>query len=128
MHTKQLSLNNSCQRQEIKRIIEIVPHIIIPVLFANLIVKTIHVCDVTRLMIPPQQYQQIRMLQLVKKQQQDALHRVVPTIYIVSQHDIALFRNCPASFEHLQHVPELSMNITADYHRRLHRLNIRLLK
>ena len=67
MNTKYLSLNDSRKRKIVKCISEVVPDIMIAILFCYLIIKAIYSGDVSWLMIAPQQYYCLRIFELVQE-------------------------------------------------------------
>lgn len=62
MDAEYLPFNNSSDRQEIKGVVEIVPNIVVAILFTNFVVKAIHVGYVSRLMIASQKHDGVRVL------------------------------------------------------------------
>lgn len=67
MNAKYLTLNYGCKRQIVKSIIKIVPNIVISIFFGYLIVKSIHKCDITWLMISSKKYYSIGIFEFVKE-------------------------------------------------------------
>ena len=62
MNAEDLTLNDSCERQVVESVIEVVPDIMVTILFCNLVIKSINIGNVTRLVIAPQQDHSLRVL------------------------------------------------------------------
>ena len=73
MNAKDLSLNDSCKRKVVKSISEIVPYIMVAILFGNFVVEAVNCGDVSRLVISSQQYYCLRIFELIQKKQQNRL-------------------------------------------------------
>ena len=67
MHAEDLTLDDGCQRQVIEGIIEIVPDIVIAVLFGCLLIKAVDIGDVAGLVVTTQQHDVLRVFYLVQK-------------------------------------------------------------
>lgn len=65
---------DGCQGQIVKGFVEIIPNVLITVLLVHLIIEAIHVCDVSGLVVAPQEDQPVWILELVQEQQSDGLH------------------------------------------------------
>jgi hypothetical protein len=47
MYAKDLSLDDSCEREIIEGLIKIVPNVMITILFGDLIIEAVYVCDIS---------------------------------------------------------------------------------
>lgn len=84
MHTKNLFINKSSHRKHIKGSYKLFPHAYVePSL--TLLVKAINLGDVFALVISSQQKNTFRILDLVGKEETDALDAALSAIHIVAK-------------------------------------------
>jgi len=84
VETEDLVLNHGCQWQEIEQICVVLPNIGISIFPQTLIVKTIHLCNLSRFMISAQNSDSILEPDFQANQEGNGLNRVVPSINVIS--------------------------------------------
>ena len=123
-----LILDHRRQRHEIKKIGKRLPNSRVSVLPHALVVKPVHLRDLSRLVIPTNDRHPIRIPHLERDDQRHRLHRVVPAIDVIPQKQIIRIGRQPSHLEHLHHVVKLSVYVPHHRHRRSHELHVALLR
>ena len=123
-----LILDHRRQRHEIKKIGKRLPNSRVSVLPHALVVKPVHLRDLSRLVIPTNDRHPIRIPHLERDDQRHRLHRVIPAIDVIPQKQIIRIGRQPSHLEHLHHVVKLSVYVPHHRHRRSHELHVALLR
>lgn len=74
MHTIYLVLNYGDEREVVKHVSEVFPHLLAPVLAENLVVKTVDLCDLAGLVVAADHVDTVRVAHLEEDEQRRALH------------------------------------------------------
>lgn len=80
----------------------------------TLIVEAIDAVDAGTLMVPTEQEEVLRVLDLIGQQQTDGLQRLLASVHIVPQKEVVAFRREAAILEQPQKVIVLAMDVTCD--------------
>mmetsp|Transcript_5811 Transcript_5811/g.22973 ORF Transcript_5811/g.22973 Transcript_5811/m.22973 type:complete len:281 (+) Transcript_5811:959-1801(+) len=126
VHAKYLVIYERRQRKVIEHIRAISPHVDAPVFAQTLVVKPVHLRDLSTLVIPPNEIHSIRVPHLQRQEQQKRLHAVKPAIDEVPHEQIVCIRAVAADFKQFQQIVKLPVNVPAYRHRRIDRLHVRL--
>lgn len=89
MNAKDVPFNHSSDSQVIKDFCAIFPGIGIPIFPNCLIIVSINSTDLSALMVPSQQSNESRILQLQTKQKSECLNRIVTPVHKVTHEDVA---------------------------------------
>ena len=85
MNTEQLVIHESTQRETVEHIGTRFPHGNIPILLQTLVIKTIHLRDLTTLMISTEKIDTIRISNLQSEKKEKRLNTVITSINVVAQ-------------------------------------------
>jgi hypothetical protein len=111
MDAKDLGSDDGGNRERVEGIDKGLPdlHVAPPLAF---IVETVDAGDVGALVVPPQQEEVLGILQLVAKQQQDGLERLLTTVDVVTKKEKVGLRGEAAHLKHADEVRVLAMHIS----------------
>mmetsp|Transcript_39432 Transcript_39432/g.127611 ORF Transcript_39432/g.127611 Transcript_39432/m.127611 type:complete len:314 (-) Transcript_39432:100-1041(-) len=126
VHAEDLVLDQRRERQVVEDLCAVPPDVDRAVLAQALVVKAVHLRDLPRLVVAPQQRDPVRPAGLEQQQQRHRLDRVVAAVDEIAHEDVARLRAGASAVEQLQQVVELAVDVAADGDRRLHRLHRRL--
>lgn len=112
MHSKDRVVNHGSQRQIVKHVGEIAPHIGRAKLARTLGEKTVHLRDLARLVIAAQQSDAMRIAQFQNTQQRDGFNTVISTIDKIAQKQVVDVRRRTRNLENLQQVVKLPLRTT----------------
>ena len=87
VHTQDRAVDDSPEREEIEGLVEIFPTVRVAVFLVDLVQEAIHHGHVATLVVPPQQVDPIGMHDFQTEQKRNGLHRVVPPIHKIPNHD-----------------------------------------
>jgi len=125
--TENLVVDESSQGQVVKEVGEVFPHVGIAILAQTLVVKTIHLCDLTRLMIATEDGDALGVSNLESDQESDSLNGVVATVNVVTHKEIVCVWIRSPDLEEFHQVVELTVNIAAHSNGAFHWLHVRFL-
>ena len=114
MDAKDFSINNCANSEIIKDSSAIFPRVSIAILSHRFVVKAIHCCYLSRLMVSSKQSDTFGPLQFETEQELEGLNRVVAAIDEVSHEDVTFFWNFPTCFEQFEEVVELTVDVAAN--------------
>jgi len=114
MQTKDLVLNNSCQRQKIKQVRKKLPHIGIAVFAHALIIETINLGDLSTFVIASKNSDAFSVAYFETDKQSDCFNGVVTSVYVVTHEEVVSVWRFASDLEELNKIVELAMNITAN--------------
>ncbi len=126
MHAKHTSIHHSPERQVVKHLAAVAPHIDAAVLAHALVVEAVHLRDLARLVVAAYQRDAVRIAHLERKQQQERLHRVEAAVDEIAQEEVIGLGTHAAVLEELHEVEELAVDVAADGDGRIHMLHITL--
>mmetsp|Transcript_33163 Transcript_33163/g.105757 ORF Transcript_33163/g.105757 Transcript_33163/m.105757 type:complete len:344 (+) Transcript_33163:85-1116(+) len=126
VHAEDLVLDQRRERQVVEDLCAVPPDVDRAVLAQALVIKAVHLRDLPRLVVAPQQRDPVRPASLEQQQQRHRLDRVVAAVDEVAHEDIARLRARASAVEQLKEVVELAVDVAADGDGRLHRLHRRL--
>jgi len=122
-----LAFDESCDGEVIKEVGEVLPNIRCPVLPQALIIKPIHLGNLSRLMVPPQNSDPGRVTDFEGNEEAHSLNRVEASIHVISHEQVVGLGQIPANPEELNQIMELAVHVPAHRHRAAHRLHIGLI-
>jgi len=114
VHAKDGLVDDGGKRKEVHYLCAVAPHVYRPIFAKALIVKAIHLCDLTRLVVASNECDVLRVTHLESKQQQEGLHGVEAPIYEIAHEQIICARTVVAHSEQFHQIVELTMDITAN--------------
>lgn len=88
MNAEDLIIDNSCKWEEVKYFSTILPHIEAAVLTETFIVESVNLCYLAGLMISTQKCDSSLIADFQSEKENEGLHRVESTIYVVSQEEV----------------------------------------
>ena len=99
MKAENLIFDDSCQRQVVKEVRQVLPDISIAVLSETLIVEAIDLCDLTTFMVTAENRDAFLKSYFKTDEKCDGLHRVVSTIDIITHEEVISIGRSPTDFE-----------------------------
>ncbi|KAG7730348.1 hypothetical protein KL933_000143 [Ogataea haglerorum] len=115
------------EREVVKHVAAVAPHVSRAVLAHALVVKPVHAGDLTRLVVSPDQVDAVWISHFVAQQQQKRLERVEPAVHKVAEKQVLCVRRLFGDLEQPQQVVQLPVDVAADRHGRVHQLDVGLL-
>lgn len=113
IHAKYLLVDDGCHRHAAEGIIEVLPQIdIVPA--SNFIIKAVDSVNGCNFVVPSQNEEILRILDLVGKEQAYCLQALIPDIYVVTQEEVIGFRRESARCKNAEEVVVLAMDTAAD--------------
>lgn len=108
VQTEDLVVDQCCEREVIEKICEELPHICVSVLAQALVVESIHLSDLTRLVISAENGDSIAVSQLEGDEESYCLNRVVSTVNVVAHEQVVCVWRVATNAEQLRKVVLLS--------------------
>jgi hypothetical protein len=112
MDREDLIVNDCAYRDKVKDICKHLPYLWISILLLALSIEAIDLSDLPCLVVSAKKTDSVRVSDLVKQQESHRLNAMMASINIVSEEQVVDIRNVSSNFEHLHHVPELSVDIS----------------
>ena len=122
-----LIFDDSCQRQVVKEVRQVLPDISIAVLSETLIVEAIDLCDLTTFMVTAENRDAFLKAYFEADEKCDGLHRVVSTIDVITHEEVISIRRAATDLEKLHQIVELAVDVAADCNWAPYRLYIDLI-
>lgn len=136
MHAKNTAINNRGECEVIEDLAAVAPDVRGAVLALALVEEAVHLRDLPRLVVPPDERDPVGVAHFVREQQEEGLDGVEPAVDEVAcvcemggceqgrtgrkkreegrtHEEVVRVRTEPADLEELHHVPELTMYIPA---------------
>ena len=126
MQAEYLILYDSCQRQIVKEICQVFPHVGVAILAEALVVETVDLSDLATLVIASQNRDSVLKAHFQTDQERHCLDTVVAAIDIIAHEQVVCIRRASSNLKQFHQVVELAVDITADRDRALDRLNVYL--
>lgn len=126
MEAENLILDDSSERQVIEELGELLPNVCVAILSQTFIIETIHLCDLSALVIASEDGDSILITHLKGDEKSHRLNTVVATIDVVTHEEVVRVGWLTSDLEKLSQVVELTMDITADGDGSAHLLHVRL--
>lgn len=114
MHAEDFIIDDCCQSQVVEDGGAISPHVGRSVLAQALVVETVHLRDLSALMVAADQSNSLRVPYLEGEQQQKGLDRVVASVDEIAHKQIVGLWALATDLEQFLEVVELTVDITAD--------------
>mmetsp|Transcript_46806 Transcript_46806/g.100246 ORF Transcript_46806/g.100246 Transcript_46806/m.100246 type:complete len:256 (-) Transcript_46806:193-960(-) len=108
-----LVVHQGRERQVVEEVGEALPCARAAILAHTLVVEAIDLGDLSAFVVPPEHCDSFPEPHLEAEEQRDALHREVPSVYIVAQEEIVGVWRKASNAEELHEVMELSVHIPA---------------
>lgn len=124
--TEDLVVDERCERQEIEQVCKVLPDIRVAILAQALVVEAVHLSDLARLVVATQNGDAAGVADLERDEQSDGLNREVATINVIAHEEVVGIGIGSSDLEQLHQVVELTVDVTANCHRALHRLHVAL--
>ena len=109
MRTENSSLDQRGQRKTIERVGKVFPHVRVTVHAKTLVVESVHLCDLSALVISSRQGNTIRISYFHAHQQRHRLQGVHTSVHVISHEEVVRERRFTAYVEEFDHVVELSV-------------------
>ena len=127
METEDLVLDHCCQRQVVKQVSQVLPHVGIAILAEALVIEAVDLGDLATLVVATEDSDTLLKAHFKADEKRDGLHTVVSTVNVITHEKIVCIRGSSSDFEKLHQVMELSVDITTDRHWASHWLHVLLL-
>ena len=114
MDAENFVVNDGCEGQVVKDLCAVAPHVDGAVLAKTFIVETVHLSDLSRLVIASDESDTFRVAHLKSQEEEECLDGVVATIHEVAHEEIVGVGALAAHLEQLHQVIELTMDVTAN--------------
>ena len=114
MQGEYLSLHHSSQWQLVKELREVLPHVGISVLALALIIKAVHLCDLTTLVVAPENGNPVSISDLECDQQCDRFHAVIAPIDVIAHKQVISVRAIASDLEQLDQIVELAVDVATN--------------
>ena len=92
MKAENLIFDDSCQRQVVKEVRQVLPDISIAVLSETFVVEAIDLCDLTTFMVTAENRDAFLKAYFEADEKCDGLHRVVSTIDVITHEEVISIR------------------------------------
>lgn len=99
METEYGIVYNSCEREVVKQLSEVDPHIGVSVLAETLVVEAIDLSDLSHLVVSSQDSKAILESHFQGDQKSNSFDRVVPTVDIIAHEEVVSIWRLSANFE-----------------------------
>ena len=116
MQTENLILDDSCERQIVEEVGEVLPHVGVAVLAEALVVEAVDLGDLSALVVASQDSDSLLEAHFETDEQRDRLDTVVAAVNVVPHEQIVSIRTAPTNLEQLHEVVELAVDVAADGH------------
>ena len=83
-----LVLDESCEGKEIEQIGEVSPYVGVSVLPQAFVVETVHLGDLARFVVAPEDGNSIAVPQLHRDEESDGLDGVVSSVYVITHEEV----------------------------------------
>eukprot|EP01136_Pigoraptor_vietnamica_P039277 Opistho-1_new@9865 len=127
VEAEDLVLHKRREGEEVKEVRKILPHVRVAVLAEALVVKAVHLRNLSALVVAAKDRDALAEADLKRNEERHRLHRVVATVDIIAHEEIVCVGRLAANAEQLHQVVELAVDIAAHRHGASHGLHIRLL-
>lgn len=127
VHAEYFAVDDRRKAEVVEDLRAVPPHGRRSVLAQALIVKAVDLCDLARLMVAPDQRDSVRIAHLQRQQQQKRLHTIVAAVHEIAHKQVVLLGHIAANLEQLLQVVELTVDVAAHGHWRVHTLHVALL-
>lgn len=124
MQAEDLLFNEGCEREVIEQISEIFPDISVSINSEALVIETVHLCNLSTLVVSSGQGDAVLVTDFVAHQQRNRLDGVVTSVNVVTHEQVICLRGLTSDSKQFQQVVELTMHITTNGHRTFDRLYI----
>lgn len=126
VEAEDVTLDDRSQRQVVKQLREVLPHVGVAILAQALVIEAVHLRDLLGLVVTAQNGDTVRVAHLHAHEKRHGLDRVVATIDVVTHEQVVVVGQLTADFEQLHEVPELAVDVTANGHGGAHRRHVGL--
>lgn len=135
MHAKDTAVDDSSEGEVVEDLAAVAPDVRGAVLALALVEEAVHLRDLPRLVVPPDERDPVGVAHFVGEQQEESLDGVEPAVDEVAcvcavgaceygrrrrkeregrtHEEVVRVRTEPADLEELHHIPELAMNVPA---------------
>ena len=124
VEAKDLVFNDSSQGQVVKKLSELLPDVGIAILAQAFVIESVHLSDLSRLVVASQDCDSILIAHLERDEQSDCLHTVVAAIYVVAHEQVVRVGRLATNLEELAQIMELAVNVAANSYGRAHLLHV----
>lgn len=114
MDAEDFVINDGCKSQVVEDVCAVPPDIDGAVLSQALVVETIHLSDLSALVVASNQSDSLRVPHLEGQEEQECLHRVEASVDEVAHEQVVGVGALSAHFEELLEVVELAVYVTTD--------------
>ena len=118
MDAKDLLVDDRRKGEDVEDVLEALPHLDVEAPLA-LVVEAVDAVDRRALVVAAQQEEVLRVLDLVREEEADALEAVLPAVDVVAEEEVVGVGRKAAVLEHAQQVVVLAVDVAADLDRRL---------
>mmetsp|Transcript_10877 Transcript_10877/g.30026 ORF Transcript_10877/g.30026 Transcript_10877/m.30026 type:complete len:251 (+) Transcript_10877:904-1656(+) len=118
--------NDGSHWQVIKGVREVLPNVGVSVLSEAFVVESVHLRDLTTLVVASQDCDAVSVPHFERHEQRDCLQRVVSSVDVVTHEQIVRLRTRTPDAEEFRQIIKLPMNVSAHGHWRCHLLDVGL--
>lgn len=127
MHAKHTAVHNRTERHVVKHVAAVAPDVRTAILSCALVVEAVHLGNLPRLVVAPDERHPVRVSDFERQQQQECLDRVQAAVHKVAEKQVVGIRAHAAHTEQLHEIVKLAVNVATDGHGRVHALDVGLL-
>lgn len=125
MESENRVFDECCEGDVVEEVGEVLPNISVAILPQTFIVESVDLCDLSRFVVASEKCDAITEANFERDKESEAFNGEVPTIHVVPEEEVVRVRHATTYSEELDKIVELSVDVTADCHRRTHRLHVR---
>jgi len=127
MHTEHASVDNGAEREVVEDLAAVAPDVRGAVLALAFVVEAVHLRDLPRLVVAPDERDAVWVPHFVREQEEERLDGVEASVHEVAHEEVVGVWTETTDFEELHHVPELAVDVTTNCNWRIDDLDVRLL-
>jgi len=114
MKAENLIFDYSCQGQVIEELCELFPNVCVAVFPQAFIIKSIHLCDLSTLMVASKNSESVLEADFQSDKECHSLDRVVTTIDVVAHEQVVGIRWLSTNLEQFSEIMELPMDVSTN--------------